>query len=49
MSYHKYCREETDGSGRLVSFSAQYPENFNFAYDVVDEIAESDPQKTAIV
>ena len=47
--YHKYCREETDSSGRLVSFSVQYPENFNFAYDVVDEIAESDPNNTAIV
>jgi acetyl-CoA synthetase len=30
-------------------FRINVPENFNFAYDVVDEIARTDPDKTALV
>jgi acetyl-CoA synthetase len=29
----------------LDNFKIKIPENFNFAYDVVDEIAASDPAK----
>jgi acetyl-CoA synthetase len=32
-----------------AGFNIKIPENFNFAYDVVDEIAVSDPSKTAMV
>jgi len=31
------------------NFKINIPENFNFAYDVVDEIANKEPDKTAIV
>jgi len=31
------------------NFKINIPENFNFAYDVVDEIAQKTPEKTAIV
>jgi acetyl-CoA synthetase len=31
------------------NFKIQIPENFNFAYDVVDEIADKTPDKTAMV
>ena len=33
----------------LDNFKIKIPENFNFAYDVVDEIAASDPNKIAMV
>ena len=33
----------------LDNFKIKIPENFNFAYDVVDEIAASDPDKIAMV
>lgn len=47
--YHRFCREITDEKGSLISISLNYPENFNFGYDVVDKIAEESPEKTAIV
>lgn len=47
--YQKYCRESVDGSGRLESFVLDYPDNFNFGYDVVDAIAEETPDKRALV
>lgn len=47
--YQKFCREEVDASGALINFSLEYPENFNFGYDVVDAIAETEPDKTAMV
>ena len=33
----------------IDNFKIKIPENFNFAYDVVDEIAASDPNKIAMV
>jgi acetyl-CoA synthetase len=33
----------------MVDFNIKIPENFNFAYDVVDEIAASNPDKIAMV
>ncbi len=47
--YRKFCREEFDAFGNLKSFRAQYAQNFNFGYDVVDAIADETPDKTAIV
>jgi len=44
--YKKFCREQFDACGRLTDISFEYPDNFNFGYDVVDEI---DPQKRAMV
>lgn len=50
MSIHQsFCQERYDASGKLLDFSLHYPENFNFAYDVVDAIAEQEPNKTALV
>lgn len=45
----KYMREEFDGEGKLKSVWFDVPEDFNFAYDVVDVIAEKKPSKRAIV
>ncbi len=47
--YKKYSRAEFDQNGHFTGFSLQYDENYNFAYDVVDEIAKQEPEKRAIV
>ena len=38
------AREEYDGEGLLTGFSVECPPDFNFGYDVVDDIAENDPR-----
>lgn len=47
--YHKYFKEYLDAFGSLVDFELNFPDNFNFAYDVVDEIAKEEPNKKALV
>lgn len=47
--FEQFCRETYDEEGRLASFSLTYPENFNFGYDVVDAIAQQEPEKRALV
>ena len=47
--YQKYAKESFDESGNLVKLELDYPDNFNFGYDVVDEIAKAEPDKLAIV
>lgn len=47
--YQKFCTEQTGPDGRLEHLSLNVPDNFNFAYDVVDAIAEQTPEKTALV
>ena len=48
MIYREYCTiDEENGKPGKIEF--HYPENFNFAYDVVDRIAKSDPEKKALV
>lgn len=47
--HKKYVTETYDEKGVLTSFRLCVPENFNFAYDVVDEMARLEPGKTAMV
>ncbi len=47
--YQKFCREITDENGSLVSLTLDYPDNFNFGYDVADAIADETPNKRAMV
>lgn len=47
--YQKFCTEITDENGGLKKITLHYPDNFNFGYDVVDEIARETPDKRAIV
>lgn len=47
--YQNYCREEFDEQGRLTRFELDFPEDFNFGYDVVDTYAARTPNKTALV
>ncbi len=47
--YKKYCKEKFDKNGMLCSFEPVVPDDFNFSYDVVDEIARIDPQRKAMI
>lgn len=47
--YHNFCTEVVDNSGALKDIRLHYPDNFNFGYDVVDAIADSTPDKRALV
>ncbi len=47
--YQKYCHEIIGEQGNLEKLTLDYPENFNFGYDVVDKIAEETPDKRALV
>ena len=49
LLYRKYCREEFDEKGMLVKFTPVVPEDFNFAYDCVDYIADREPERRAMV
>lgn len=46
--HKKYCEETYDEQGILKHFKCVVPDNFNFAYDVVDEIAKQDPNRRAM-
>ena len=47
--YKQYCKEIVDEKGRLQKLTLEYPDNFNFGYDVVDQIANETPDKLALV
>lgn len=47
--YQNFCSETFDDKGRLQTIRLHYPEDFNFAYDVVDAIADETPDKRALV
>lgn len=47
--YQSFCHEITDEHGNLKKLILDYPDNFNFGYDVVDRIAEETPDKRALV
>lgn len=45
----RYVNETYDENGLLTSFSVNCPDDFNFGYDVVDDIAIHDPDRRAMV
>lgn len=47
--YQNYCHEIIDEQGNLKKLTLDYPDNFNFGYDVVDKIADGTPDKRALV
>lgn len=47
--YERFCTCTEDENGALKKIDIHYNDNFNFAYDVVDEIARENPEKRAIV
>lgn len=47
--YKKYCREQFDERGVLTGFEISFPDNYNFGYDAVDELARLAPEQRALV
>ncbi len=45
----RYVDETYDKDGLLETYSVHYPDNFNFGYDIVDDIAINDPNRRALV
>lgn len=45
----RYVREAYSEDGQLTKFEIVCPEDFNFGYDVVDDIAINDPDRRAMV
>lgn len=45
----RFVEETYDDKGALDSFSVHFPENFNFGYDCVDDIATAEPDRPAMV
>src|SRR5690554_8153533 len=47
--YKKYVNETIDENGLLTNITYNIPKNFNFGFDVVDELAIKSPDKNALV
>lgn len=47
--YKRFCKEVFDENGSLCKITLNFPDNFNFGYDVVDVIADETPDKRAMV
>ena len=45
----RYIRETFDEKGNLKHLDIDCPDSFNFAYDIVDDIAVNDPGRRALV
>lgn len=45
----RYARETYNEQNLLDTFSVEYPDTFNFGYDVVDDIAVNDPDRMAMI
>ncbi|MCL2070708.1 MAG: AMP-binding protein [Oscillospiraceae bacterium] len=46
--YKQYVKEGFDKSGVLNEFSVNPPDDFNFAYDIIDKFAELEPNRAAL-
>ncbi len=50
LIYKRFVKEKLDKNGFLEDISFDYPDNFNFAYDVMDELAKKHGnKKTAMI
>ncbi len=47
--YGKYFSETVNSFGELLDVSINYPENFNFSYDILDEMAKKIPADLALI
>lgn len=47
--YTKYIHETFDDRGQITHWSYDYPENFNYGYDVIDPLAQLVPDKLAMI
>lgn len=46
--FENFCNYTLDSNGILDKFELKYPENYNFGYDVVDEMAKNAPDDIAV-
>ena len=46
--YKRFVTEGFDENGILNKFELSCPENFNFAYDIIDRFGELDPDRPAM-
>jgi acetyl-CoA synthetase len=49
LIYKRYIDVEEDENGQLKNIRFKDPEHFNFAYDVIDELAKEKPDKLAMI
>ncbi|MBR4956710.1 MAG: AMP-binding protein, partial [Lentisphaeria bacterium] len=49
LIYRRFTDETLDENGNLKDIKFHYPENFNFAYDVLDALAEKKPDAPALI
>ncbi len=47
--YKQFCEESFDENGVLNPFKPVYKDNFNFAYDCVDALAQMEPDRKALL
>ena len=47
--YKKYVKETFDENGLIKDLDFHIPENFNFAYDIIDVIGKNEPERKAMV
>lgn len=47
--YKNYVSESIDENGRLVGLDFSIPEDYNFAYDVIDVLGQNMPSKKAMI
>ena len=45
----QYITEGFDENGVVNKFDLRLPENFSFAYDIIDKIAEIEPDRRAMI
>ncbi|MDD4002940.1 MAG: AMP-binding protein [Clostridia bacterium] len=49
LIYKKFVEEKLDNNGNLLNIKFNPPQNFNFAYDVLDVLGDKIPDKKAMV
>ena len=49
LLYHNFMSETLDSEGMLSDVTFHYPDNFNFAFDVLDALAEKRPDQTGLL
>lgn len=47
--HERYIEEEFDEKGVIKHFELHLPENFNYAYDIIDKLAETQPDRRALL
>ena len=47
--YKRFISDTYDEKGMLTAIDVHIPDNYNFGYDVIDEIARLDPERRAMV